>query len=157
MSARRIALQSEEVFGFDFGGEDGTLSQMRSKAKEADVSVRIFADNFDASVHAQECSRLWSLKSINTRETLIAILATSGSNRLALAQYSFVRNTINWVIGNYAPHECLVPSCSTAQRPVIPALQRKTFLRSEKHFDSPDLQKDGAQHTTPNTENIEHQ
>ena len=121
---------------------------MRSETEESDVSSASSAEELGTSRYAQEHSRGSRPKSINTWQKLIAILVTSGINRLTLAQYSLVRNTVNWVIEQYAPHESLLPSYSTVQITLLPNLRANDFPRSEKHFLPVDLRKAGAKRTT---------
>ena len=132
----------------DFGGEDRNLSQMRSETEDSEDSSASLAEGLRASSYARDYSRRSRPMSANTWQKLIAILATSGTNRLTVVQYSFFRDTVNWVIEQYAPHESLLPSYSTVQRTLLPNLRANNFPRSEKHFLPVDLQKAGAKRTT---------
>ena len=85
---------------------------------------------------------------VSTWQQLLSLLAVSGTNRFTIDQFEYFRDTVNWVLGRYAPHEKPLPSCSSIQRNLLPYLREKSFPVSRRCVFPVDLKKAGARRST---------
>lgn len=115
-------------------GSDTGCAAVRYQENELDssednhhfsITPNEHADNDpDDETASKETKRIHSLdrKSPNTWQKLLAVIAISGTNRLTREQYEFFRDTVNWLLGRYAPGEEKIPSYSMVQRTLLPYL-----------------------------------
>ena len=115
------SFESPSIFE-DFQPDDcSTFSTFMEEAAEEERS-EIEAENLQGGEKPLSGASSW--------QVMLGIVSATGSRKISVAQFSFFRNSLNWVLSKHAPKEREIPSYSALQRLMDDRISGACFPKS---------------------------